>query len=346
MAALAVGAVAEPTSVSVLDFQTYGDAAVADGMDVADNIRLMFYSADNYEVERYRRMESAVMAAVDAGLDLTTFKDVSRLGKALENDTVVTGSVTYENGKYVVQVLINDLIAGKVSASYDGEHQDLRLLTEELIRGMSGAEQFGVLFPDEVRELPREEKEARRALSIIAADEEMALFDILSPRGKSMMLDKFWVRRDPDPETPENEYREEFWRRVDYVQTHYSDPIYEGLRTDRGRVYLLYGPPHDLEDHTSGQSLTSFEMSTWDTKAYQTWKYYQGGEGGRRMLFLFVDEIGDGVYNIYASTEPGFGRHIASFSEFDTNRLEIDAEDWAEGSETTFWDSPGRHESK
>jgi len=347
-AVMAAGvAAAGEVGIAVLDFVPYGEATAENGIDVADNVRLMFHSADKYDVDAYRRTESAVNAAFDAGLDLTSLKDVVRLGKALGVGLVITGSVTYENDKYTVQLWINDIAENKVAASYDGEATDLRALTESLIISISGAEKFGVLFPDEVREMPRPtEQETRRALALIATDEELALFDILSPRGKSMMLDKFWVRRDPDPETPENEYETEFWRRVDYVQTHYSDPIHEGLRTDRGKVYVLYGAPGEVEDHTAGQALTSIEMSTWDTKAYEAWKYYFGGTAGKRMLFLFVDDVGDGVYSIYASTEPGFGRHISSFAEFDMNRLAIDAEDWGDEAETTFWDHPGRHETK
>jgi GWxTD domain-containing protein len=341
--AAAAGAV----EIAILDFVPHGEATADNGVDVADNVRLMFHGAEKYNVDPYRRTNNAVSAARDAGLDLTSLKDVVRLGKALKVNLVVTGDVTYENDKYTVQLWFNDVDVNKVVAGYDGEGPDLRALTEELIRGMSGAEKFGVLFPDVVRELPRPtEQETRRALALIATDEELALFDILSPRGKSMMMDKFWVRRDPDPSTPENEYENEFWRRVDYAQKHYSDPVHEGLKTDRGKVYILYGPPGEIEDHTAGQSLTSIEMSTWDTKAYMAWKYYFGGSSGKRMLFVFVDDVGDGVYNIFASTEPGFGRHIASFAEFDMNRLTIDAEDWGDEAETTFWDHPGRHETR
>jgi GWxTD domain-containing protein len=347
LAAAVIHAAPAAKKIAVLDFAAYGKVPAENGVDVADNVRLMFHSAEGYKVEPYRRTANAVSAARDAGLDLTALKDISRLGKALGDELVVTGSVTYENDKYTVQLWINDIGANKVAAAYDGEGADLRSLTEELIRGISGAERFGVLFPDKVKDLPRPtEQETRRALALIASDEELALFDLLSPRGASMMLDKFWVRRDPTPDTPENEYYDEFWRRVDYVQTHYSDPIREGLQTDRGKVYVLYGRADDIEDHTAGQALTSIEMSTWDTKSYEAWKYYFGGTGGRRMLFIFVDDVGDGVYNIFASTEPGFGRHISSFAEFDMNRLAIDAEDWGDEAETNPWDFPGRHENR
>jgi GWxTD domain-containing protein len=341
--AAAAGA-ADVKKVAVFDFVPYGEATAENGVDVADNLRLMFHSAEGYELERYRRMDNAVSAAVDAGLDLAVMNDIVRVGQALGDDVVVTGFVNYADGKYSVQIWINDVRQKEMAGSADAEGRDLRQLTEDLIKGLSGAEQFAVLFPDEVRELPRPtEKETRRALTLIASPEELALFDLLSPRGKSMMLDKFWVRRDPDPGTPQNEYEEEFWRRVDYVQTHFTNPIRQGLRTDRGKVYIVYGAPDEIEDYSAGVgSLAGMESSTWSTKPYYAWKYYRGGPGGRRMLFVFLDDVGDGEFNIFASTEPGFGRHIASFAEFDMNRLAIDAEDVGDTSETTFWDEPGR----
>lgn len=348
LAAVAANAAEDAKKIAVLDFPAYGTATAESGVDVADNVRLMFHGAEGYELEKYERMHRAAEAALKAGLDLTAVKDIVRLGKALGDDAVVTGRVTFEGDLYTVQVWVYDVGKKALEGSADAQGRDLRQLTEDLVKGMSGAEQFGVLFPDEVRDLPRPtEKETRLALALIATDEELALFDILSPRGKSMMLDKFWVRRDPDPSTPENEYEAEFWRRVDYVQKHFADPIRGGLRTDRGKVYVLYGAPEDVEDHAGGvASIAGQERSTWSTKPYYAWKYYSGGPGGRRMLFVFVDDVGDGDYSIFASTEPGFGRHIASFAEFDINRLAVDEEDWGDTTETTFWDSPGRFEGK
>jgi GWxTD domain-containing protein len=346
--AAVAGSAAAAHKVAVLDFPAYGQASAESGVDVADNVRLMFLGVEGYELESYRRLNNAATAATDAGLDLTAMKDIVRLGKALGADEVVTGRVTYDGDLYTLQIWVHDVEKNALKGSADAQSRDLRTLTEDLIQKMSRAEQFGVLFPDEVRDLPRPtEKETRLALSLIATDEELALFDVLSPRGQSMMLDKFWVRRDPDPSTTENEYEKEFWRRVTYVQDHYTTPIREGLRTDRGKVYVIFGAPDEVEDHAGGvSSLAGYERSTWSTKPYYAWKYYNAGPSGQRMLFVFVDDVGDGEYNIFASTEPGFGRHIASFAEFDMNRLVIDEEDVEDTRETTFWDSPGRFDSK
>jgi GWxTD domain-containing protein len=161
-----------------------------------------------------------------------------------------------------------------------------------------------------------------------------------------MFLDKFWLRRDPDPATPANEYEDEFWRRVDYVDAHFATPLTEGVKSDRGEIYVRYGAPEEIEDYSGGAgSITGVNQSTWSSVPYYAWKYYGGSDvGGKRMIFVFADQVGDGEFTIFASTEPGFGKRIASFAEFDLNRLVVDEADTGAASET-FWD-PMRYGEK
>lgn len=345
----ATAAAALNNRVAVLDFQNYGQATVEQGTDVADNVRLVFHAAGKYQVEGYTRTQKAVRAALAAGLDLAASNDICRVGKALGTDIVVAGAVNYANGKYEVVVTITEVPDKKTAATYTGEGEDLRTVTENVIRKMSGAERFAVLFPDQIRTIPlADEKTARAALALIATPEELALYDLLSPRGRSMMLDKFWTRRDPNPETAENEYEIEFWRRVEYVQQHFTTPLHNGIFTDRGKVYVIYGPPDEVEDHSGGVgSIVGDESSTWSSIPYYAWKYYGAqGRGGRQMLFVFTDRDGDGEFIAFASTEPGYGLTIKKFEEFDLNRLEVDAGDVGDTTETTFWDIEGRSKNR
>ncbi len=334
----------EAKKLAVFDFQADGQAEVTQGQDVADNVRLAFYGSARYKVEPYRRMMNAVTAAVNSGLDLTATADICRVGNALGDNVVVTGTVTSDNGKYVVHVTITEVATKEVVATYDGEGADLRSTAEATIQGIAGSQKFGVLFPEDVRDFSGDkDKETRDAISLVASEEELALYDILSPRGKSMMLDKFWLRRDPDAATPANEFEDEFWKRVAYAREYFTTPITEGMRSDRGKVYIKYGPPQDIEDHSAGTAVTSVESSSWSTEPYIVWKYPATNEtGGRRMLFVFIDQDADGEYNVFASTEPGYGKRIATYTEFDANRLRIDAEDTGEADKDTYWD-PARH---
>ena len=64
-------------------------------------------------------------------------------------------------------------------------------------------------------------------------------------------METFWYRRDPTPDTVENEFREEYFRRVMYANERFGGRI-PGWKTDRGRIYIVYGPPDEIDSHPSG----------------------------------------------------------------------------------------------
>jgi GWxTD domain-containing protein len=329
------------TRVAVLDFEPVDDATAAMGADVADNVRLMFHGTGTYRVEDYRRLIAAVEAAEDAGYDLRNLPHLVSLGKALKDDYLVAGSVSFEDGVYKVAAEYIDVKAGEAKTRFIDEDYDLREMTQALITDMSGAEKFGVLFPEAALELSDDEyDEMRERIRIIASNEELALFDILSPRGRSLFLDKFWARRDPYPETPENEYRDEFEKRIAYVDKYFSAPHKKGYASDRGVVYVRYGTPDEVEDRSVGtESVRDFDTTSWQSEAYVAWKYYgKSVLAGGNALFVFTDIAGDGDYTIFASTEPGYGRKINEFYEFDADRTGIDPMDTGEMTDDAFWD--------
>ncbi|MCC7431024.1 GWxTD domain-containing protein [bacterium] len=92
----------------------------------------------------------------------------------------------------------------------------------------------------------------------------------------------FWKERDPTPNTEINELMLEYYRRVEFSSTHFSN-VTPGWKTDRGMVYILFGPPNDIEEHT-------FEVNT---RPYIIWYYYSLGR-----KFTFVDFRGFGDYEL------------------------------------------------
>src|ERR1700746_2450398 len=82
--------------------------------------------------------------------------------------------------------------------------------------------------------------EERRAFKKLANDDERERF-----------IEEFWRRRDPDPDTDENEYREEYYERIAYANEHFASGI-PGWKTDRGRIYIMYGKPDEKESHPAG----------------------------------------------------------------------------------------------
>jgi GWxTD domain-containing protein len=103
---------------------------------------------------------------------------------------------------------------------------------------------------------------------------------------ESLRLEKFeewWNSKDPSPGTPENELREEYYRRIRYANQYYRAINREGWQTDRGMIYIKHGEPDQIDRHP-------FELGR---KPYQIWYYY-----GKRLTFLFVDTHGDGDYQL------------------------------------------------
>ena len=89
-------------------------------------------------------------------------------------------------------------------------------------------------------------------VTYIITDEERKAFKVLkTDEERDQFIEQFWLRRDPDPDTPENEYKEQYWERVQYANEKFSSGI-PGWKTDRGRIYIKFGKPDELESHPSG----------------------------------------------------------------------------------------------
>ncbi len=338
---------AAPKSIVVLDFVPMERATFDDGKDVADNIRLLFHGVSDaegnmsYDQEDYRRMSKALKAAEKAGLNLRELEELVRFGKAFPVEYLVAGSVSSDGeGKYYLTAEYIDVANGELVQGFALEGNDLRLMTAQLIVDMSGAEDFPVLFPDvETEKSDLEYEEFRDVISIIASPEELAIYDILSSRGKELFLDKFWQRRDMYPDTPENEFKEQFLTRVTYSEENFTTPFKKGYSSDRGKVYVRYGAPDEIEDKSVGvESVRSFDGMEWQSIGYVAWKYYGKSEKkGKPALFVFEDNTGDGDFIIFSSTESGYGKYISNYQEFDLNRLEVDPFDTS-AAEEAYWD--------
>src|SRR5689334_23463853 len=89
-------------------------------------------------------------------------------------------------------------------------------------------------------------------VSYIITDEERAAFKKLqTDEEREQFIEQFWLRRDPTPDTVENEFKEEHYRRIAYANEHFAAGI-PGWKTDRGQMYIKFGPPDEIESHPSG----------------------------------------------------------------------------------------------
>ncbi len=135
----------------------------------------------------------------------------------------------------------------------------------------------------------------------IITDEELAAFKQLSnDEERDQFIEQFWLRRDPTPDTPENEYKEEHYRRIAYANEHYAAGI-PGWRTDRGRIYIVYGPPDSVETHPSGGTYTRpMEEGGGETSTYpfEDWRYRYIEGIGQEVNLEFVDTCGCGDFHL------------------------------------------------
>jgi GWxTD domain-containing protein len=124
----------------------------------------------------------------------------------------------------------------------------------------------------------------------IITDAERRQFQRLTDlKAKQSFLYEFWKRRDPDPSTSRNEAKEDYMQRVNYTIQSLSTNFRKGWRTDRGRVYIVYGPPDEIERSPNSS----------ESNPYEIWSYHalQGG-----VVFAFVDRNGLGDYTLVHST--------------------------------------------
>ncbi len=135
----------------------------------------------------------------------------------------------------------------------------------------------------------------------IITDEERAAFKQLSnDEERDNFIEAFWQRRDPTPDTEENEYKEEHYQRIAYANEHFAAGV-PGWKTDRGRMYIVFGKPDEIDSHPSGGSYErpmeegGGETSTFPFEDWR-WRYIEGI--GQEVIVEFVDTCMCGEYHM------------------------------------------------
>src|SRR5690242_9788761 len=135
----------------------------------------------------------------------------------------------------------------------------------------------------------------------IITDEELSAFKKLTTNAeRDTFIEGFWQRRDPTPDTAENEYKEEHYRRIAYANEHFAAGM-PGWKTDRGRIYIMFGPPTSIESHPMGGPYQrSAEEGGGETQTYpfEVWNYRYIEGIGQNIDIEFVDDCGCGAYEM------------------------------------------------
>jgi len=135
----------------------------------------------------------------------------------------------------------------------------------------------------------------------IITDEELSAFKKLTTNAeRDVFIEGFWQRRDPTPDTAENEYKEEHYRRIAYANEHFAAGM-PGWRTDRGRIYIMYGPATSIDSHPMGgpyQRSAEEGGGQTSTFPFEVWRYRYLEGIGQEIEIEFVDDCGCGAYEM------------------------------------------------
>jgi GWxTD domain-containing protein len=138
-------------------------------------------------------------------------------------------------------------------------------------------------------------------VAYIITDEERAAFKQLSnDEERDNFIEAFWQRRDPTPDTEENEFKEEHYQRIAYANEHFAAGV-PGWRTDRGRIYIVFGKPDEIDSHPSGGSYQRpMEEGGGETSTFpfEDWRYRYIEGIGQEVIIEFVDNCMCGEYHM------------------------------------------------
>jgi GWxTD domain-containing protein len=135
---------------------------------------------------------------------------------------------------------------------------------------------------------------------IISPEERQAFRQLSNDEERDNFIEAFWQRRDPTPDTPENEFKDEHYRRIAYTNEHFPAGI-PGWKTDRGRMYIMYGAPDEIDAHPSGGTYNrpidegGGETSTFP---FEDWRYRYLEGIGQEVIIEFVDTCMCGDYHM------------------------------------------------
>ena len=138
---------------------------------------------------------------------------------------------------------------------------------------------------------------------IITNAERTAYKALKTNEERENFIAHFWDSRDPNPDTTENEYREEYYQRIAYANEHFTSGI-PGWKTDRGRIYIRWGKPDEIESHPSGGSYSEPGYSdAITTYPFEIWFYRHLDGPGDGIEIEFVDPTGTGEYRLARDRE-------------------------------------------
>jgi GWxTD domain-containing protein len=135
---------------------------------------------------------------------------------------------------------------------------------------------------------------------IISPEERKAFMQLSNEEEREQFIESFWDRRNPDPDSEDNEFKDEHYRRIEYANEHFQGGK-PGWMTDRGRIYIVYGPPDEIDAHPGGGIYNRSEEEgggQTETYPFEDWRYRYIEGIGQQVVIEFVDDCMCGAYEM------------------------------------------------
>jgi GWxTD domain-containing protein len=208
-------------------------------------------------------------------------------------------------GRYVRVYLLAVLAVGlgvAPLASAQGESQEQQQAQPDQNSAKKSAKQKAKSEKDLRKELDSQYRKwlDEDVVYIITPEERSSFLHLATNEEREQFIEAFWQRRNPDPDSADNTFKEEHYRRIAYANEHYSSGI-PGWKTDRGRIYIMWGPADEVESHPSGGSYDrpaaegGGETSTYP---FEDWRYRYLEGIGENVELEFVDPTMSGEYKL------------------------------------------------
>jgi len=257
-------------------------------------VPILFYYCEIYNLSQLEtdKDSSYTVQSVIKDIDGNLVKELDqKIKMRMGTDVVEIGKTNVAglaSGNYRLQITVTDGSTGK-SISRDKDFVVYRH-ADFIQKGSAKTQESGEKMTDEFNGLTEGELDSTFELCrYIATGKERKQYKKLDLIGKRTFLKNFWRQRDKDPLTEFNEYKQEYYQRVNMANARFSSTFKKGWKTDRGMIYIKNGEPDEIERHP-------YQMSQ---KAYEIWFYYSI-EGG--VQYYFVDIRGMGEMQLVNST--------------------------------------------
>jgi TonB family protein len=152
-------------------------------------------------------------------------------------------------------------------------------------RGQASADQQDEASSGEVS--PYDNWLNQEVVYIITPSERTAFQKLTTNAERDEFIAQFWERRNPNPGSSPNVFKEEYYRRIAYANEHFKSSVRPGWKTDRGHMYIAYGPPDEIDDHDASKP-----------HPFEVWRYNHVEGVGDGVSFMFVDEYGNGDFGL------------------------------------------------